>query len=72
MRTGALMTGLTAGLAAGAVASMMAAGAMMNPSVRRQVNRTARKAENQMHQLAGKAEHQMHDGLSRPVLCGFY
>ena len=42
------MTGLTAGLAAGAVASMMAAGAMMNPSVRRQVNRTARKAENQM------------------------
>lgn len=59
------MTGLTAGLAAGAVASMMAAGAMMNPSVRRKVNRTAQQAENKAHYLAGKAEHQVQEMMNR-------
>lgn len=59
------MTGLTAGLAAGAVASMMAAGAMINPSVRRKVSRTAQQAENKMHQIAGKAEHQMQDMMHK-------
>ena len=74
MRTSSLMVGvsreiaspsLTAGLAAGAAASMMAAGAMMNPGVRKKVNHTARRAENQMHQLAGKAEHQVHDMMNK-------
>ena len=44
---------------AGAVVSMMAAGAMMNPSVRRSAQHAASKAEHAMHKAATSMGHIM-------------
>lgn len=52
MKVSSFVSGIATGAMAGAVVSMMAAGAMMNPSVRRSVKHTAAKADHAMHRAA--------------------
>lgn len=52
MRISSFISGIATGAVAGAVVSMMAAGAMMNPSVRRSAQHAAGKAEHAMHKAA--------------------
>ena len=55
MRVSPFVSGAAAGLVAGAVTSMLAAGAMLNPSVQRGAKHTMRKAEHAMHHAADNA-----------------
>lgn len=52
MRITPFISGIVTGVAAGAVVSIMAAGAMMNPTVRKNVQHSARKAESAVHKAA--------------------
>ncbi len=52
MRVSPFVSGAAVGLVAGAVTSMLAAGAMLNPSVQRSAKHTVRKAEHAMHHAA--------------------
>lgn len=52
MRVTPFVSGIATGAVAGAVVSMVAAGAMMNPSVRRSAQHAANKAEHAMHKAA--------------------
>ena len=52
MRVSPFISGIATGAVAGAVVSMVAAGAMMNPSVRRSAQHAANKAEHAMHKAA--------------------
>ena len=57
MRISPFVSGIATGAMAGAVFSMVAAGAMLNPSMRRSAQHAARKAEHAMHKTADKMEH---------------
>lgn len=49
MRISPFVSGIATGAMAGAVVSMVAAGAMLNPSMRRNAKHAAHKAEHAMH-----------------------
>lgn len=55
MRIGPVVTGIAAGMAAGAIASAMAAGAMANPRTRRAIKSSAKD----MTHAAKKAAHEI-------------
>ena len=55
MRVSPFVSGAAVGMAAGAVASMLAAGAMLNPSVQRSAKHTLRRAEHAVHHAADSA-----------------
>ena len=57
MRISPFVSGIATGAMAGAVVSMVAAGAMLNPSMRRSAQHAARKAEHAMHKTEDKMEH---------------
>ncbi len=57
MRISPFVSGIATGAMAGAVVSMVAAGAMLNPSMRRSAQHAAHKAEDAMHKTADKMEH---------------
>lgn len=57
MRISPFVSGIATGAMAGAVVSMVAAGAMLNPLMRRSAQHAARKAEHAMHKTADKMEH---------------
>ena len=57
MRISPFVSGIATGAMAGAVVSMVAAGAMLNPSMRRSAQHAARQAEHAMHKTADKMEH---------------
>lgn len=57
MRISPFVSGIATGAMVGAVVSMVAAGAMLNPSMRRSAQHAARKAEHAMHKTADKMEH---------------
>lgn len=57
MRISPFISGIATGAMAGAVVSMVAAGAMLNPSMRRSAQHAAHKAEHAMHKTADKMEH---------------
>ena len=57
MRVTPFVSGIATGAVAGAVVSMMAAGAMMNPSVRRSGQHAANKTEHAMHKAAVSVGH---------------
>ena len=59
MRITPFVSGIATGAVAGAVVSMMAAGAMMNPSVRRSAQHAANKAEHAMHKAANNVGHML-------------
>lgn len=59
MRITPFVSGIATGAVAGAVVSMMAAGAMMNPSVRRSVQHAANKTEHAMHKAADGVGHML-------------
>ena len=59
MRVSPFVTGMATGALAGAVVSMMAAGAMLSPSVRRSAQHAAGKAENAMHKAADSVGHML-------------
>ncbi len=59
MRESPFISGIATGAVAGAVVSMMAAGAMMNPSVRRSAQHAANKAEHAMHKAANGVGHML-------------
>lgn len=59
MRVSPFISGIATGAVAGAVVSMMAAGAMMNPSVRRNAQHAANKAEHAMHKAANNVGHML-------------
>nr|WP_297171858.1 hypothetical protein [uncultured Agathobaculum sp.] len=59
MHLSPFVSGIATGAIAGAVVSMMAAGAMMNPSVRRSAQHVASKAEHAMHKAATGVGHFM-------------
>lgn len=59
MHVSPFISGIATGAVAGAVVSMMAAGAMMNPSVRRSAQHAANKAEHAMHKAATSVGHIM-------------
>ena len=59
MHVSPFISGIATGAVAGAVVSMMAAGAMMNPSVRRSAHHAASKAEHAMHEAATSMGHIM-------------
>lgn len=59
MRVSPFISGIATGAVAGAVVSMMAAGAMMNPSVRRSAQHAANKAEHAMHKAANNVGHML-------------
>lgn len=59
MRVSPFVSGIATGAVAGAVVSMMAAGAMMNPSVRRSVQHAANKTEHAMHKAANNVGHML-------------
>ena len=50
MRISPFVSGIATGAMAGAVVSMVAAGAMLNPSMRRSAQHAARKAGHASHQ----------------------
>lgn len=52
MRVSSFVSGIATGAVAGAVVSMMAAGAMMNPSVRKSAQHAARKTEHAVNKAA--------------------
>ena len=52
MRVSSFVSGIATGAVAGAVVSMVAAGAMLNPSVKRSAQHAANKAEHAMHKAA--------------------
>lgn len=52
MRISPFVSGIATGAMAGAVVSMVAAGAMLNPSMRRNAKHAAHKAEHAMHRAA--------------------
>ena len=54
MRISPFVSGIATGAMAGAV---VAAGAMLNPSMRRSAQHAARKAEHAVHKTADKMEH---------------
>lgn len=56
MRISPFVSGITTGAMAGAVVSMVAAGAMLNPSMRRSAQHAARKAEHAVHKAADRVE----------------
>ena len=57
MQVSPFISGVAAGAVAGAVVSMEAAGAMMNPSMRRSAQHAANKAEHAMHKAAVSVGH---------------
>lgn len=57
MRISPFVSGIATGAMAGAVVSMVAAGAMLNPSMRRSAQHAAHKAKHAMHKTADKMEH---------------
>lgn len=57
MRISPFVSGIATGAMAGAVVSMVAAGTMLNPSMRRSAQHAAHKAEHAMHKTADKMEH---------------
>ena len=57
MRISPFVSGIATGAMAGAVVSMVAAGAMLNPSMRRSAQHAAHKAEHAMHKTADKMDH---------------
>ena len=59
MHVSPFISGSATGAVAGAVVSMMAAGAMMNPAVRRSAQHAASKAEHAMHKAATSMGHIM-------------
>ena len=59
MRVSPFVTGMATGALAGAVVSMMAAGAMLNPSMRRSAQHAACKAEHAMHKAADNVGHML-------------
>ena len=59
MRVSPFISGIATGAVAGAVVSMMAAGAMMNPAVRRSAQHAANKAEHAMHKAANNVGHML-------------
>ena len=59
MHVSPFISGIATGAVAGAVVSMRAAGAMMNPSVRRSAQHAASKAEHAMHKAATSMGHIM-------------
>ena len=56
MRISPFVSGIATGAMAGAVVSMVAAGAMLNPSMRRNAKHAAHKAEPAMHGAADRVE----------------
>ena len=54
MRISPFVSGIATGAMAGAVVSMVAAGAMLNPSMRRNAKHAAHKAEHAMHRAADR------------------
>ena len=56
MRISPFVSGIATGAMAGAVVSMVAAGAMLNPSMRRNAKHAAHKAEHAMHRAADRVE----------------
>lgn len=56
MRISPFVSGIATGAMAGAVISMVAAGAMLNPSMRRNAKHAAHKAEHAMHRAADRVE----------------
>ena len=56
MRISPFVSGIATGAMAGAVVSMVAAGAMLNPSMRRNAKHAARKVEHAMHRAADRVE----------------
>ena len=59
MHVSPFISGIATGAVAGAVVSMMAAGAMMNPAVRRSAQHPASKAAHAMHKAATSMGHIM-------------
>ena len=57
MRISPFVSGIATGAMAGAVVSMVAAGAMLNPSMRRRAKHEERTEEHAMHKTADKMEH---------------
>ncbi len=57
MRVTPFISGIVTGVTAGAVVSMMAAGAMMNPTVRKNTRQATRKVGNTMHKAADNVSH---------------
>ena len=57
MHVSPFVSGIATGAVAGAVVSMVAAGAMMTPSVRRSAQHAANKAEHAMHKAATSVGH---------------
>lgn len=57
MRITPFVSGIATGAVAGAVVSMVAAGAMLNPTVRRSAQHMANKAERTMHKAADSVGH---------------
>ena len=56
MRISPFVSGIATGAMAGAVVSMVAAGAMLNPSMQRNAKHAAHKAEHAMHRAADRVE----------------
>lgn len=56
MRISPFVSGIATGAMAGAVVSMVAAGAMLNPSMWRSAQHAARKAEHAVHKAADRVE----------------
>lgn len=52
MHVSPFVSGIATGAVAGAVVSMVAAGAMLNPTVRRNAQHMARRAEHSVHKAA--------------------
>ena len=56
MKVSPFVSGVATGAVAGAVMSLVAAGAMLNPSMRRSAQHAARKAEHAVHKAADRVE----------------
>ena len=56
MRISPIVSGIAPGAIARAVESKVAAGAMLNPSMRRNAKHAAHKAEHAMHRAADRVE----------------
>jgi len=57
MKLSTFVSGIATGAVAGAVVSVMAAGAMMNPSVRRSAQNATRKASHAVQKAAENVDH---------------
>lgn len=57
MRISPFVSGIATGAMAGAVVSMVAAGAMLNPSMRRSAGHAMKKTEHAMHKAADSVGH---------------